>query len=201
MIADALTIVVNSIFALFIMAVLVRFWMQVVRAPTRNPFAQFSIALTDFAVRPARRVIPGFFRLDMASLLVALVFEFALQLILVALRGANPFETPGASLPVILFFAFVELVRLSIYVFMASILIQAVLSWVAAHHPVAPFFDAMTRPLLAPIRRFLPLIGGVDISPLFAFLFLQLVLRIPVTLLEQETARMYPPLMHFVRAL
>ena len=201
MIADALTIVVNSIFALFIMGVLVRFWMQVVRAPTRNPFAQFSIALTDFAVRPARRVIPGFFRLDIASLLVALVFEFALQLILVALRGANPFEAPAASLPVILFFSFVELVRLSIYVFMASILIQAVLSWVAAHHPVAPFFDAMTRPLLAPIRRFLPLIGGVDISPLFAFLFLQLVLRIPVTLLEQETARMYPPLMHFVRAL
>lgn len=190
MIANALAIVVNAIFALFILAVLVRFWMQVVRAPTRNPFAQFSIALTDFAIRPMRRVIPGFFRLDMASLLVALAFEFVLQVILVALRGFNPFENPGAALPVLLFYAFLQLIRLSVYVFMASILVQAVLSWVSAHHPVAPFFDAMTRPLLAPIRRVIPLIGGVDISPLFAFLALQLILMIPVALLEQETLRM-----------
>ena len=188
--ADALAIVVNSLFALFIMSVLVRFWMQVVRAPTRNPFAQFSIALTDFAVRPMRRVIPGFFRLDLASVLVALVFELVLQVILVALRGANPFENAGAVLPVLLFYSFVELVRLSIYIFMVAILIQAVLSWVAAHHPVAPFFDALTRPLLRPIRKVLPLIGGVDISPIFAFLFLQLMLLIPVTLLEQESVRM-----------
>lgn len=201
MIANALAIVVNSVFALFIMAVLVRFWMQVVRAPTRNPFAQFSIALTDFAIRPTRRVVPGFFRLDIASLLVALAFEFVLQLILVALRGANPFEAPGVALPVILFFAFVELIRLSIYIFMVSILIQAVLSWVSAHHPVAPFFDAMTRPLLAPLRRIVPPIGGVDISPLIAFLFLQLMLALPVALLEQQTARMYPPLLGFVRPL
>ena len=190
MIANALAIIVNSLFALFILAVLVRFWMQVVRAPTRNPFAQFSIALTDFAVRPVRRVVPGFFRLDVASLLVALVFELALQLILVFLRGANPFDNPGAALPVLLFYSFVELARLSIYVFMVAILIQAVLSWVAAHHPVAPFFDALTRPLLKPIRKVIPLIGGVDISPLFAFLFLQLLLMIPVALLEQESLRM-----------
>jgi len=188
--ANALAVIVNALFDLFIMAVLVRFWMQVVRAPTRNPFAQFSIALTDFAVRPMRRVIPGFFRLDMASLLIALLFEFALQLILVALRGVNPFENGAATLSVLLFYAFVELVRLSIYVFMVAILIQAVLSWVSAHNPVAPFFDAFTRPLLRPIRKVVPLIGGVDISPLFAFLFLQLLLMIPVALLEQETLRM-----------
>ena len=190
MVANALAIIVNSLFALFILAVLIRFWMQVVRAPTRNPFAQFSIALTDFAIRPMRRVIPGFFRLDMASLLVALAFEFVLQVILLALRGFNPFDNPAGTLPVLLFYAFVQLVRLSIYVFMVAILIQAVLSWVSAHHPVAPFFDALTRPLLAPIRRVVPLIGGVDISPLFAFLFLQLMLLIPVALLEQETLKM-----------
>ena len=188
--ANALAIVLNSIFALFIMGVLVRFWMQVVRAPTRNPFAQFSIALTDFAVRPMRRVIPGLFRLDLASLFVALVFEFVLQLLLVALRGLNPFDNPAGVLPVVLFYAFIELVRLSIYIFMVAILIQAVLSWVAPHHPVAPFFDALTRPLLRPIRKVIPLIGGVDISPLFAFLFLQLLLLIPVALLEQASLQM-----------
>jgi YggT family protein len=190
LIADALIIVVNSLFALFILAVLVRFWMQVVRAPTRNPFAQFSIALTDFAVRPMRKVIPGFFRLDVASLLVALFFEFALQVILVMLRGLNPFENPAAALPVLLFYALVQLIRLSIYVFMAALLIQAVLSWVNPHHPVAPFFDALSRPLLAPIRKVLPLIGGIDISPIFAFIFLQVLLQIPVALLEQESMKM-----------
>ena len=188
--AGALAIIVNSLFALFIMAVLVRFWMQVVRAPTRNPFAQFSIALTDFAVRPMRRVIPGVFRLDIASLVVALAFELVLQLILVALRGVNPFEAPGVVLPVLLFYSVVELARLSIYVFMVAILLQAVLSWVSPHHPVAPFFDAFARPLLQPIRKVLPLIGGVDISPVFALLFLQLLLLIPVALLEQESLRM-----------
>ena len=188
--ANALAIVVNALFALFIMAVLVRFWMQVVRAPTRNPFASFSIALTDFAVRPMRRVIPGFLRLDVASILVALLFEFVLQLILVALRGVNPFDNAGATLSILLFYSFVELIRLSIYVFMAAILIQAVLSWVAPYNPVAPFFDAFTRPLLKPVRKVIPLIGGVDISPLFAFIFLQLLLMIPVAILEQETLRM-----------
>src|SRR3954468_21714695 len=97
--ANALAIILNSIFALFVMSVLIRFWMQVVRAPTRNPFAQFSIALTDFAVRPMRRVIPGFFRLDVASLVVALLFELLLQILMVLLRGANPFENAGAVLP------------------------------------------------------------------------------------------------------
>jgi YggT family protein len=190
MIANAISIVVNALFDLFILAVLVRFWMQVVRAPTRNPFAQFSIALTDFAVRPLRRLVPGFFRLDIASLLVALAFELVLQIIMVMLRGANPFENALQVMPILLFYSFVQLARLSIYIFMVSILIGAVLSWVSTHHPVAPFFDAMTRPLLKPIRRVLPLIGGVDISPIFAFLFLQLLLLIPVALLEQESMRM-----------
>ena len=190
MIANALALVVNALFDLFIMAVLVRFWMQALRAPTRNPFAQFSIALTDFAVRPLRRVIPGFFRLDMASLVVALLFEFVLQLILVALRGVNPFENPAGVMPVLLFYGFVQLVRLSIYIFMVALLLQAVISWVSPHHPVAPFFDAFTRPMLGPLRKVVPLIGGVDISPIFAFLFLQLLLMVPVAFLEQQTLRM-----------
>ncbi len=88
------------------------------------------------------------------------------------------------------FFGFVQLVRLSIYVFMVALLLQAVISWVNPHHPVAPFFDAFTRPMLAPLRKVVPLIGGIDISPIFAFLGLQLLLMIPVALLEQETLKM-----------
>lgn len=188
MIAQAIALVLNALFALFILTALLRFWMQALRAPVRNPIAQFSIALTDFAVRPLRRVVPGLFRLDLASLVVALLLEFVLQLMLLALLRGSPLEHPG-TLPILLFYSLVQLVRLSIYIFMGAIIIQAVMSWVSAHHPVAPFFDALTRPILAPLRRVVPLIGGVDISPLFAFIFFQLLLMVPVTLLEQESLR------------
>lgn len=188
MIAQAIALVLNALFALFILTALLRFWMQALRAPVRNPIAQFSIALTDFAVRPLRRVVPGLFRLDLASLVVALLLEFVLQLLLLALLRGSPLEHPG-TLPILLFYSLVQLVRLSIYIFMGAIIIQAVMSWVSAHHPVAPFFDALTRPILAPLRRVVPLIGGVDISPLFAFIFFQLLLMVPVTLLEQESLR------------
>jgi YggT family protein len=190
MIAQAIALVLTAVFDLFILAALVRFWLQVFRAPSRNPIAQFSMALTDFAVKPLRRVIPGLFRLDIASLLFAWVLEFLLQLCLTLLFGpGSPIDNPGA-LPVLVFLSFVVLIRLSIYIFMAAIIIQAVLSWVATHHPVMPFFDALTRPFLRPVQKVIPLIGGIDISPLFVFLFFQLVLLLVVSWLELQSARM-----------
>ena len=189
MVTEALRFVIDAIFTLFILAALVRFWMQVFRAPYRNPIAQFSMALTDFAVKPLRRIVPGAFKLDLASLIAALLFEFVLQLILVALRGINPFENPQV-LPVVLFLSFVKLIRLSIYVFMGAIIFQAILSWVNPHHPVAPFFDALTRPFLKPFQRAIPPIGGVDITPLLVLIAFQLVLMLPVTWLEQEALKM-----------
>jgi YggT family protein len=163
--------------------------MQALRAPSRNPIAYFSMALTDFAVKPLRRVVPGMFKLDMASLLVALLFEFVLQVILWMLAGGSPVENPGA-LSVVLFFSFVKLIRLTIYIFMGAIIIQAVLSWVSPYHPVAPFFDALAKPLLRPVQKAIPPIGGVDITPVFVLIFLQLLLMLPVTWLEMESARM-----------
>jgi len=189
-IAQAVALVLSAAFDLVILAALVRFWMQALRAPARNPIAQFSMALTDFAVKPLRRVVPGLFRLDLASLLVAWILEFILQAILLyVVLDASPFDYPGVF-PVLVFQSFVMLVRLSIYVFMGAIIIQAVLSWVAPHHPVAPFFDALTRPFLRPVQRAIPPIGGVDISPLFVFIFFQLLLMLPVAWFEQEAARM-----------
>ena len=188
MISQAIAFVLDALFHLFILAVLVRFWMQALRAPVRNPIAQFTIALTDFAVKPLRRVIPGLFNLDLASLLVAWVAEFILQVLLLLVLGYAVADNPGA-LSVVLFLALVKLVRLSIYVFMGAIILQAVLSWVATYHPVAPFFDALSRPFLKPIQRAIPTIGGVDISPVLALIAFQLILMLPVTWLEAQTAR------------
>jgi len=188
-IAQAIAFVLDALASLFILAALLRFWMQAMRAPARNPIAYFSMALTDFAVKPLRRVVPGMFKLDMASLLVALLFEFVLQVILWMLAGGSPVENPGA-LSVVLFFSFVKLIRLTIYIFMGAIIIQAVLSWVSPYHPVAPFFDALAKPLLRPVQKAIPPIGGVDITPVFVLIFLQLLLMLPVTWLEMESARM-----------
>ena len=189
MLTQAIAFVLDALFSLFILAALVRFWMQALRAPTRNPIAQFTMALTDWAVKPLRRVIPGVFNLDWASLVVAWAFEFLLQFLLLMLMGGSPIENP-AVLSVLMFLAFVKLVRLSIYVFMGAVLIQAVLSWVNPYHPVAPFFNALTNPFLKPLQRAIPPIGGVDITPVLVLIFFQLVLMLPVTWLEMETARM-----------
>jgi YggT family protein len=189
MIAQAIAFVIDALATLFILAALLRFWMQAVRAPARNPIAYFSIALTDFAVKPLRRVIPGFLMLDFASLFVALLLEFLLQLVLLLLAGGSPLDNP-TILSVLLFFAFVKLIRLSIYIFMGAIVIQAVLTWVSPYHPVAPFFDALARPLLKPVQKAIPPIGGVDITPVFVLLFLQLVLMLPVSWLELTSGHM-----------
>lgn len=188
MVSQAIAFVLDALFHLFILAALVRFWMQALRAPARNPIAQFTMALTDFAVKPLRRIVPGAFNLDWASLIVAFAFEFLLQfLLLLLLLGATP---NLESLSVLLFLAFVKLIRLTIYVFIGAIIIQAVLSWVNPNHPVAPFFHALTHPFLKPFQRAVPLIGGVDITPVLVLIALQLVLMLPVTWLETETARM-----------
>jgi YggT family protein len=189
MLNQAAAFVLDAIFSLFILAALVRFWMQAFRAPSHNPIAQFMMALTDWAVKPMRRVVPGLWKLDWASLVVAWAFEFLLQVLLVLLIGGSPLDNPGI-LSVLLFISFVKLIRLSIYVFMGAIIIQAVLSWVNPYSPVAPFFNALTNPFMRPVKRVIPPIGGVDISPVFVLIFFQLLLILPVQWLEVESARM-----------
>jgi YggT family protein len=189
MLVQALAFVIDALFSVFILAALVRFWMQALRAPARNPLAQFTMALTDFAVKPLRRVVPGLLGLDLASMAVAWMAEFVLQVILLALADA-PLTGNPEVLSVVLFLALVKLLRLSLYVLMGALILQAVLSWVQPHHPVAPFFDALTRPFLRPLRKVVPPIGGVDVTPVLVLIAIQLVIMVPVTWLEMQSARM-----------
>src|SRR4030081_1943261 len=122
MLTTAIAFVLETLFGLFILAALVRFWMQAFRAPAGNPIAQFTMALTNFAVKPLRRVIPGVMNLDWASLVVALALEFVLQVLLFLLATGT---APNAGvLSVLLFLAFVKLIRLSIYIFIVVIIAQ-----------------------------------------------------------------------------
>lgn len=188
MLAQAIAFVVETVFNIFILTALVRFWMQALRAPARNPLAQFTMALTDFAVKPMRRLLPGLFKLDVASLAVAWIGEVILLAILSLLQGVEIVN--GAALSVILFLALVKLVRLTVYIVMGAVLLQALLSWVNPYHPVAPFFDALARPFLKPFQKAIPPIGGVDITPVLVLIACQLVLMLPVAWLEGEALRM-----------
>ena len=180
----ALAFVIETVFNIFILSALVRFWMQALRAPARNPLAQFTMALTDFAVKPLRRIVPGFFKLDIASFAVAWGAQLLLLAILALLKGvvlAN-----GPVLSILLFFALVKLARLTIYIVMGAVIFQALLTWVNPYHPVAPFFEALTRPFLKPFQKAIPPIGGVDITPVLVLIACQLVLMLPVAWLEQQ---------------
>jgi YggT family protein len=186
MLTQAIAFLIETIFDLFILSALVRFWMQALRAPAHNPLAQFTMALTDFAVKPLRRVLPGLFKLDLASLAVAYLAEFALLAILAGLAGV-PVASP-TMVSVLFFLAAVKLLRLTVYIIMGAVLLQALLTWVNPYHPVAPFFDALTRPFLKPFQKAIPPIGGVDITPVVVLIACQLVLMLPVAFLEGQAA-------------
>ncbi|MBM3342097.1 MAG: YggT family protein [Betaproteobacteria bacterium] len=174
MVADALVFLIHAIFGFFASLLLLRFWMQWCRAATRNPLSMFVQSMTNFAVLPARRFIPGLWGHDLATLVLAwltLVIELVL---LVTIKGAPPGS--GGAFGVILLGGLVMLVRYAIYLAIVVVILQAVLSWVNAASPIAPVVNALSGPLLKPIQRVVPLIGGIDISPLIALLALQVVL-------------------------
>lgn len=183
MLAQVLTFLLETVFNLFVLAVLTRFYAQAFRAPFRNPIANFVVALTDFAIKPMRRIIPGVMGLDFASLLVAWIAETLLLVSLYALVSWNALSLPGFW-PVVVLLGLVWLLKLSLYLLMGVVFIQAVLSWVAPYHPIRPFFDALSRPFLRPLRKIIPLVGGVDLSPMVLLVIVQVVLIAPLSLIH-----------------
>ncbi len=169
-------LLIQTAFGFFVYALLLRFYMQWLRAPFRNPVGQFITALTDWIVRPARRVIPGLFGLDLASILIAWFAEALMLLLLYWLRGYSFAGAPGIAAGVLFTLAAMELVRASLYLLIGVVFVQVIISWVNPYAPLAPVFDALTRPFYAIFRRFIPAIGNVDLSPLFVLLIAQVLL-------------------------
>ena len=166
-------VVGDTLAALF----LARFILQWARASFRNPIGRFILAVTDWAVLPARKLVPGLFGLDMASLLLAWLVKLGYLALAYALSSPG---IAGAVMPIVplLAVSLVEVARLAIHLAMLVVLVTALLSWVNPHAPLAPFFDALARPLLAPVQRFVPPIGGIDLSPLVLLLALQVGLMV-----------------------
>ena len=185
MLLDALQFLVRTGLDLMACAFFLRFWMQWARVPFHNPFAQFVVKVTDFAVRPLRRVIPGFFGLDWPSLLLLMLSELLSVLAVHWLMG-YPIAAAGAQvLPGFLLLGLAATLRLVLYVLMGLLILQAVLSWINPFSPHAPVFYALARPVLAPFQKIIPPIGGVDVTPIAALVAIQLFLIVPVTGLER----------------
>jgi len=170
-----LTFLISTLFSLYILLVMLRFLLQLVRADFYNPLSQFIVKLTNPPLRPLRRFIPGWRGLDIASLLLMLLLQFLSSTLVIALAG-QPLEPVG-----LLIVSLAQLVDSGFNVFIFAILIQVVLSWVnpGAHSPISSLLFSLTRPVLGPAQRLLPPIGGIDLSPLVALLGLQ-VLRMLV---------------------
>lgn len=178
MFSGILLLIVNFAFSFITMLLLARFFMQWQRVSFRNQLGQFVLTTTDWAVKPLRRVIPGLFGLDLASLVPAWAFQTVLAFIELSLRGA---ALDGGVFGVLLGLSglgLIELLRMALYLVMAVVLISAVLSWVSPHAPAAPVFHGLAAPFLRPFRRLLPTIANVDLSPLLLLLLLQVLLMV-----------------------
>jgi len=185
MLTDAAQFLLRTAFDLIACALFLRFWMQWVRVPFHDPFAQFVMRVTHFAVRPLRLVIPGFFGLDWASLIPFYVAELLSVLGSLWLQD-YPFAAAGvAVLPAFLLLALAAALRLALYLLIGFVLLQAVLSWVNPFSPHAPLFYALARPILKPFQKLIPPIGGVDLTPMVALIVVQLLLIAPVSALER----------------
>jgi YggT family protein len=153
-------------------ACLLRLYMQQQRIPMSaragNPIGPFLFAISDWIVLPLRRVLPGLAFLDLASLLAAYALELAQYSLLWLIQGMPYGYGAVAGL------AGVGLLRLALSGMTAMVFIYALLSWVQSASPVSDLLDRLVAPLLAPIRRYLPLVGGVDLSPLALLLALQI---------------------------
>ncbi len=190
MLTDAAQFLLRTAFDLIACALFLRFWMQWVRVPFHTPFAQFVLRVTNFAVRPLRRVIPGFFGLDWASLIPFYLAE------LLSVLGSHwlldyPFAAAGvAVLPAFLLLALAAALRLALYLLIGFVLLQAVLSWINPFSSHAPLVYALARPVLKPFQKLVPPIGGVDLTPMVALIVVQLLLIAPVSALERMARAM-----------
>lgn len=154
-------------------ACLLRWYMQLQRVPFNNPVGQFVFALTDWLVLPLRRVVPQALGWDMASLVAALLLQLAQYVLLWLVLGA------GDGWAWLHWLALFGLVRVAITSLIGLLLGYALLSWVQqSYSPLAAVVARLCEPVLRPLRRFIPLVGGVDLSPLAALVLLQVALMV-----------------------
>lgn len=164
---------IQLVFGFYILLVLLRLLFQLVRASFYNPISQFIVALTQPPLQFLRRFIPGLFGIDLAAVVLLVALQTVQIYFTAWLQGISP------ALPGVIVLAIAELLAFTIYVYIVAILIRVVLSWVnpyGTRHPVSDLLYSLTEPMLAPARRLIPAVAGLDLSPIAVFVLLQLTL-------------------------
>lgn len=180
---DALQFLVSTLVTLYALIILLRFMMQAARVDYYNPVSQFIVKASSPVLTPIRKLIRPIGRYDIAALVIALALML-LKLVVYRLLGIPDTVIGGYRLGIehiwfgsLAWLAVVDLIALVINVYFFAVLIRAVLSWIAPQgpNPIAEILDRITAPVVNPVRRFIPLVGGIDLSPLAVLIGLQVI--------------------------
>ncbi|GAA5315084.1 MAG: YggT family protein [Candidatus Pelagadaptatus aseana] len=165
-------LVIQTLGSLYLLIVMLRFLLQLARADFYNPISQFAVKATNPLLIPLRRIIPGVFGIDVASLILALALQYLVIQVSALIMGA------GVLNPVqVITWAVIGLLSLTANVYFWSLLIMVIASWLAPNspNPALMLIHQLVEPVMAPFRKIMPDMGGIDISPIFAFLALNVV--------------------------
>lgn len=178
---NPLEFIINTLFGFYVLAIMLRTLLALVRADFYNPVSQFLVRITNPLLLPLRRLLPSVGRVDTSAIVLMLAVQMLAILLILLLRGA------GVPLGVLLFVSIAELVGLLFNIYIFSIIILAVLSWVnpGTYNPVTGLLYSLTEPVMRPFRQLLPPVSGLDLSPMVALLALYLakMLVMPILLL------------------
>lgn len=176
----------QAILGLLTFAFLLRFFFQLTKVSFQNQVAELIVTLTNFAVKPIRRIVPSIYKLDLSTLLLAYITQLALIWFTLLLKGF-PVLIAGSNLWLVTSaVALISVVNISVSIFLYAVLIQAILSWVNPHTPIAPLLNSLTYPILRFMRKFIPPAGNFDLSPLAFILAAQLLLTTILIPLENS---------------
>lgn len=164
----ALVFIINAVAQLYLFVLLLRLLLPWLGADFRNPIAQAILKITSPVVVPLRRIIPPFGRIDTATVLVAYIIQYLLILVILLIYGQS------ASFLAIALTALVDLVLLTLRLFVFAIIIRVILSWIApgGYNPATAIIHTLTDRVLKPFRRIIPPLGGLDLSPLAAIILI-----------------------------
>ena len=176
MLAQAGIFILDTLFGLLSGLLLLRFFMQAFRAPFHNQLGAFVLQTTNWLILPLRKVLPGVWGFDLASVLAAYLLQALLVFTIFLLAPGLGLMNSGGMIGIILWSALLATLRISIYLLIGALIIQAILSWVSPYSPLMPLASQLTRPFTNPIRRVVPPIANIDLSPWIAIVLAQLVL-------------------------
>lgn len=172
--SDAGLFLIDTVLGIYILLVLLRFLLQITRTDFYNPISQFIVRATNPPLVRLRRFIPSFWGIDLSALLLA----FGMEAIRISLTAMLLGHSPRFAGVILLSIG--EIAKLSIYIVIFSIFVRALLSWFSSgsHHPMTKLLNSFTDPILRPARRIIPATAGIDLSPLFIFILMMLLLKI-----------------------